>query len=331
MTLVTHAAFAFYITPIQLKALENPQPVRADSKNPGPPAVERYTAPAQTLDLQREIFNQPSPVERFRALLTAEPIERDLLLAEFEAGARSKIQNKIQEYENLSSELRFNRLMATELRWYLPAILKFESAERQQLVEKLDPKLAQLILIRAAIWDQLPVQAKNSPDQKTLIIQHLCKATSSAPPLPKEKSPQGTNGTPTPSQPPAPSTPPQLPGTGALGALSLQENQRIQRLQSYFGLSPEKKKEMLKSVESASDSSFINRLKWLEDMPEGIRSHALRQLVRLKELSPRERQSLGETLGTWNRLSEEQKSSLRQLLDKQPPSPGALSLSAENQ
>lgn len=319
MNILVHALF--HLSPVQLQALENPQPVRSDSTTSVPPDVSRFTTPAHTLEFQKDIFNQPSPVEKFRALLTAGSSERERLLAEYEADARLKIRVKIQEYENLSSELRFNRLMATELRWYLPALLKFEKDERLELVEKLDPKLAQLVLSRVDVWDQLPAAVKNSPEQKTLIIRHLCKSASSVPPLPE-------NGARSNSQPPTPTEPPVRNGTTGL---SKEENQRIQRLQLYFGLSPEEKKEMLKSVEGANDSSFLNRLQWLEAMPEGIRNHALRQLVRLQELSDQERHALGETLRAWNQLSAEQKSSLRQLLEKQPPSPGLMPIRSQRQ
>ena len=265
------------------------------------------------------IFDKPSPVEKFRHLLNVNPSELESELDTFPKETRSRINAKISEYRELSVEQRHQKLMATELRWYLPPLLNIDQETRDLHLKKLDPGLANVILQRLKTWDSLPDELKSSSLKSGLIIGHLSKAPLQNPPLPNTARTEVVTSVTAHSAPKLPST--SEDGKSVDKAIPVSQ-ERLQRLQAYFEMSQEAKNATLKDASVMNDPIFISRLNWLENMPEVLRERVLSHLIRFQDLSNKEKKAFGQSIKTWNRLPKSEKQALRNLVKRTPPFPG---------
>ena len=286
------------------------------------PSAGQPQLPDQTQETSLDrFFNQPSPVEKFRLLLEASSSELNSELDTYPEETRSRIRLKITEYRKLSVEKRRQKLVATELRWYLPPLLNVDQETRDLHLKKLEPILANVIYQRLLTWDTLPEDLKSSSSKSSLIIGHLSKAPSLNPPLPNPSA----SGTLASAAQPSSQNTPSLPGapgnSGSVKASNPVSEERLQRLQAYFGMSQEAKNATLKDASLMSDSIFMSRLNWLETMPEQLWERVLSHLIRFQELSAEEKKAFGQSIKTWNRLPQAEKQAMRNLVKRTPPFP----------
>jgi len=111
-----------------------------------------------------------SPVELFRRLLAMTGEQRERALADRPAENRQGILRKIQEYEKITAEDRELKLRVTELRWYLPPLMRLPKADRAATLAVISEPVRKLIEERLLQWDLLPppLQADALEHQSTL-------------------------------------------------------------------------------------------------------------------------------------------------------------------
>jgi ureidoglycolate hydrolase len=98
----------------------------------------------------------PSPVETFRMVLTTNEGGREAWLARKQASTRAAMEAKLREYAAMSAAEREARLQASQLRWYLPRLMKMKAPERTQVLAKIPQADRKLIEQRLGLWDILP-------------------------------------------------------------------------------------------------------------------------------------------------------------------------------
>jgi hypothetical protein len=103
---------------------------------------------------------RPSPVEAFRKLLAMTPAERDSYLTNYPAASRTRILEKLQEYEMLPPDFRELRLQVTELRWYLVPLLKASPTDREARLQAVPESCRELVKARLDEWDLWPPALK---------------------------------------------------------------------------------------------------------------------------------------------------------------------------
>ncbi len=123
----------------------------AHANAPGVPAILMPPSP-------------PSPVTYFRQLLAMTSKERADSLTNRAPEARSRILDKVREYQALAPDERELRLRATELRWYLTPLFKIAPADREASLAQVPDELRDLVKSRLARWDALSPQ-----DQKEFL------------------------------------------------------------------------------------------------------------------------------------------------------------------
>jgi hypothetical protein len=102
-----------------------------------------------------------SPVDAFRELLALPPEAQRAALSNRTEAARQRLVVKLREYRQMDPDTRELRLLATELRWYLPSLLALAPADRASRLAELRPDLRALIEPRLTGWDGLPAELRS--------------------------------------------------------------------------------------------------------------------------------------------------------------------------
>jgi hypothetical protein len=256
-----------------------------------------------------------SPVELFRKLIVATPAEADELLRDRTPEQRRVIEEKLVEYRLLPPPLREWRLKATELRWYLPPLMRLPPGNRTNLLQTVPPEDRPLVEARLQQWDLLPPGEQQALLNNELAVRYLSR-------------PGGV-----PTLPPA-----------TLSTLPLAERTRLEQAVAQWQEMPESRREEL----SARFSRFFNldaqeqnrtldlltvaereQLRLTIDsfasLPPAERERCLQAVRRFSQMTREERFAFLEGAERWRSLSEAQRENWRGLVTKLPPAPpGAL-------
>ncbi|HSH16096.1 MAG TPA: hypothetical protein VLD18_08700, partial [Verrucomicrobiae bacterium] len=116
-----------------------------------------------------------SPVELFRKLIVATPAEADELLRDRTLEQRRVIEEKLVEYRLLPPPLREWRLKATELRWYLPPLMRLPPGSRANLLQTVPPEDRALVEARLQQWDLLPPAEQQALLNNELAVRYLSR------------------------------------------------------------------------------------------------------------------------------------------------------------
>jgi len=113
---------------------------------PKPPLVPRLT---------------PSPVEQFRTLLATNAAGREVWLANRSAPSRAAIEAKLREYNAMSVEERDQKLRASQLSWYLPALMRMPATNRATVLALIPEEDRKLIEMKLSLFTILPPSIQN--------------------------------------------------------------------------------------------------------------------------------------------------------------------------
>lgn len=256
-----------------------------------------------------------SPVELFRKLIVATPAEADELLRDRTLEQRRVIEGKLVEYRLLPPPLREWRLKATELRWYLPPLMRLPPGSRANLLQTVPPEDRALVEARLQQWDLLPPAEQQALLNNELAVRYLSRP-GGVPSLTSAK----------------------------LSALPLAERTRLEQAVTQWQEMPESRREEL----SARFSRFFNldaqeqnrtldlltasereQLRLTIDsfasLPPAERERCLQAVQRFSQMPREERFAFLQGAERWRNLSEAQRETWRGLVTKLPPAPpGAL-------
>ena len=249
-----------------------------------------------------------SPVELFRKLLAMTPEQRNAALADRPEENRQGILRKIKEYEKMSAEDRELKLRVTELRWYLPPLMRLPKPDRAATLAAISEPVRKLIEERLVQWDLLPppLQMDVLEHQSTLgyfVGQNYGPATNMiqvGPPLPPGAQEE----------------------LARLRKLSQpQHDQVVASFQKYYDLSAAEKQAVLDTLSAAQRAQMDKAVKLLGDLPRDQRGMFLSALGRLSSMSDADQQEFMHNAERWSAMTPEERQVWRQLANRVPPLP----------
>ena len=256
-----------------------------------------------------------SPVELFRKLIAATPVEAETILSGRTPEQRRVIELKIVEYRLLPPPLREWRLKATELRWYLVPLMRLPPENRSQLLLTVPDEDRPLVDARLQQWDRLPAAEQQALLNNELAVRYVSR----------------------PGTAPAPS--PLL-----LASLPTAERARLEqavaqwrempearrddlaaRFSRFFSLDANEQNRTLDLLTASEREQLQRTIDSFALLPPAERERSLRGVRQFSQLNREERLTFLQGAERWRNLSEVQRDNWRTLVNKLPPTPpGAL-------
>jgi hypothetical protein len=236
----------------------------------------------------------PSPVEIFRMLLATNAAGRDAWLATRTAPSRAVIEAKLREYEAMSASQREAKLQASQLRWYLPVLMRMDPADRAQSVAAIpqpDRKLIEQRLARIVI---LPPPLLN----EIVTNQNLFQAIWAA------EQPGSTNV---------------LAVTAAEQRQKLE--QQYQTWKTLIELSPNEQSRTLHKLSDAERAQMELALSNFRNLSADERTQALKGFRKFAELSQVDRASFLQTAERWQKMTESDRTLWRKIVARMQSAP----------
>ena len=249
-----------------------------------------------------------SPVELFRRLLAMTPAQREQALAERPAENRRGILRKIQEYEKMSAGERELKLQVTELRWYLPPLMRMPRADRAATLAAISESVRKLVEERLLQWDLLPppLQMDALGHQSTLGYfagQNYGAATNSMlqdPPLPPGAREELTR----------------------LRRLSQpQYAEVIASFQKFYDLSAAEKQVVLLTLSADQRAQLDKSIQMLGKLPREERDLYVAAVSKLASLNDAEQREFLRNAERWQGMTPEERQVWRQIANRLPPLP----------
>jgi hypothetical protein len=225
-----------------------------------------------------------SPVERFRELLAMPSTERLEFLTVHPN--RSRILEKIAEYESLDPEEREMRLKVTELRWYLLPLLEAPATNRPALLAQIPPAMRELVEPRLRRLTILPPQLRQALLTNEQVVGYVIEPGS------------------------APDTSP-----------ALTEDQRRKLSESFnklLELTPTEKVKALRTLSDAERRQMEKTLQAFEKLPEDRRDRCVRSFATFATLSAAEQQEFLKNAERWSQMSPAERQTWNELVSLAP-------------
>jgi hypothetical protein len=232
-----------------------------------------------------------SPVDLFRDLLAMSPIERKNYLTNRPPQIRERILVKLHEYEVMDPNERELRLTATELRWYLPPLMRLQPADRAMRLAAIPPDTRKLVEDRLNQWDLLPpaLQQEMLANEQTLSLFtrvngsgqenfHFSTAT-----VTNHFSGQD--------------------GLEAWNALPEEKRQFLsEQFTHFFELTPEEKNKTLSAMSDAERKQMEKTLQAFEKLPPAQRVRCIRAFEQFASMTSPERSALLKSVEQWAQM-----------------------------
>ena len=255
-----------------------------------------------------------SPVDTFRELLGMTSEQRKSALAARPEQTRQGLLAKLREYQALQPEARELRLRATELRWWLPPLLRLPVTNRLAQLTDMPTDLRKLVEDRLAQWDLL------LPDwQKEFLEKEEASRLEALTVVQRERS--------------LASLPPER--RAALEAdlarwRALTEDQRratCEQFDGFFNLTPREQKKVLNTLSETQRQQMEQTLGAFEKLPLEKRRACVRSFEKFANLSLAERQQFLKNAKLWQQMSLAEREAWRNLVNSVadwPPLPPGL-------
>jgi hypothetical protein len=230
-----------------------------------------------------------SPVESFRELLAMPSTERLEFLAVRPPEIRTRILEKITEYESLDPEERQTRLKVTELRWYLLPLLAAPATNRAALLAQIPSAMRKSVEPRLRRLTILPPQLRQALLTNEQAVGYVIEAGS-------------------PSDPPP----------------ALTEDQRRKLSESFnklLELTPTEKAQALRTLSDAERRQMEKTLLAFEKLPQDRRDRCVRSFATFATLSAAEQQEFLKNAERWSQMSLAERQTWNELVSLAPSLP----------
>jgi len=230
------------------------------------------------------------------------PPERESYLTNRPPEVRDRILAKVREYLALAPDERELRLDATELRWYLPPLMRESPASRDAHLAQVPDHLRNLVRNRLEQWNLLPPQSQ----QEFLDNESALRYFSHVDP---------TNAPPEPGLQRGPSNDEQARWL----ALSDAQRQRItERFNQFFELKPDEKQKTLDTLSDTERAQMEKTLQSFDKMPPAQRAQCIRAFTKFAGMSPAERAEFLKNAERWSQLPPQERQAWRDLVAQVP-------------
>lgn len=257
-----------------------------------------------------------APVERFRALLTMTPQERQQFVASRSPEEQKLILAKVREYEGLTAEQRELRLRVTELRWYLVPLLNAPATNRVVQLDSIPDTIRPLVDDRLREWDKLSTRAQKQvlENEQTVRFCFELAATS-----PAQRATTVAN---------IPEATRAQIESGINRWQGLPEGQRqeiLNHFDEFFGLTTAEQQKTLNTLSESERIQIEKTLHTFEELTPAQRAQCLRSFQKFASLTLDERRQFLKNAERWKLMSPSERQSWRNLvynLSHQPLPPG---------
>lgn len=252
-----------------------------------------------------------SPVDLFRDLLAMSPMERRNFLTNRPPDIRARILEKLREYEALDPNERELRLRATELRWYLPPLMRVAPTERAARLAAIPPDIRALVENRLMQWDLLPppLQQEFLDNEQTLrFFTHLDFGAMD------HRRIAGND----------PSTNHYSWENDLARWNALPETKRrslSDQFSQFFDLSASEKTRTLNTLSDAERAEMEKTLRTFEKLPVQQRLKCIRSFEQFTRMSSQERYDFLKNAEHWSKMSPAQRQAWRDLVAHVPQWP----------
>ena len=232
-----------------------------------------------------------SPVDLFRDLLAMSPMERKNYLTNRPPQIRERILAKLHEYETLDPNERELRLTATELRWYLPPLMRLQPADRAIRLATIPPDTRKLVEDRLSQWDLLPppLQQEMLANEQTLTLFTRVNASG-------QENFHFSTVT-------ATNRPSGQDSVEAWNALPEEKRQFLsEQFAHFFDLTPEEKTKTLNVMSDVERKQMEKTLQAFEQLPPAQRVKCIRSFEQFASMKPQERSELLKSAEHWAQM-----------------------------
>ena len=257
------------------------------------------------------IPHSKSPVDFFRELLALTPAGRENYLTNRPPEIRNRILAKVREYEALDPNDRELRLRATELRWYLLPLLHESPTNRAARLAQVPDDLRDLVKTRLDLWNILPPPLQQEFFESERALRYFTHVDSpnnpTIPPIPPDRGRH--HG-------------PQDHNLARWNALPEDQRQKITaQFNQFFELTPEEKKESLKTLSDAERQQMEKTLEMFGQLPPWQRQQCIRAFTEFASMSAQEKQDFLKNAQRWSQMSPEERQPWRDLVTHVPEWP----------
>lgn len=229
-----------------------------------------------------------SPVEAFRRLLVMPTAERREYLEGRNSEVRTRLVEKIREYQALTPEEREIKLKATELRWYLEPLLVLSPTNRTGRLALIPESMREMVNTRLQQWDKLPAGVQ----QVILTNRH---------------GPAYVASVITTNSPPSP-----------INAIRRTWSARYEKI---FDLTPAEQESVLARLSDAERRQMEKTLEAFGQLPPPQRLVCMRSFKKFVGMSGVERQEFLKNAERWSKLSPSERQAWRELVSAAPNLP----------
>jgi len=253
-----------------------------------------------------------TPVAYFRALLGMTPAERQRVLADKSEAERNQVLAKVREYQELPSEVREQRLLQTELHWYLLVLLRLDPAQRLERLKEISPLYQPMILPQLAQWDGLPADTRKALLEKESFLRTYVQWQDH-------------------------STSAQEQMLSKLPAEQRQHwEQELNRWQSlpdgrreelsetfkrFFYSTGAEQKETIRTLSEAERRQMEQSLRSYADLPPALQRQCVESFSKFAEMSAEDRSQFLNNAAKWEAMTEHERELWRTLVNRLPPWP----------
>jgi hypothetical protein len=253
-----------------------------------------------------------SPVDLFRKLLAMSSSEREQALAGRPEPQRTRLQERLAEYEALSPEQREHRRRVTELFWYLEPLMRLSPGQRGERLAQVPEHWRAVIEGRLAAWDELPAADREALLQHQRAIQHFVRLwEQSMPPLPGERIV------------PAPPAGLELEAElTRLQSLPMEKRQRMHaHWQQFFELPEAQQQRTLHALTESQRREMEVVLREFARLPAGQRRLCVEAFTRFATMPASERQLFLRSAEQWGAFTPAERDAWRRIVTRLPPLP----------
>jgi hypothetical protein len=230
----------------------------------------------------------PSPVELFRMLLTTNAAGREAWLAT-RPQSRRVIEAKLSEYQGMTPEERDARLLASQLRWYLPPLMNMPPADRERVLSAIPQPERKLIQQRLGELGILPPALQNGIITNQTVFR-LFEAAERR---------DGSNNNMI---------------NGITGEQRVKLEQQYQTWRTLVDLPPKVRTKTLSQLTETERTQMELTLSQFRNLGAAEREQALRGFKKFAELSPLERAIFLKTAERWRTMSESDRALWRKIV-----------------
>lgn len=256
-------------------------------------------------------FPTNSPVRLFRALLQADPVEQERLLAGRSAESRAIIRERLQEYRNLTELERETKLRALEFHHIMKLLLSAPESVREVWLTEVPVEYQKLCAARLRLWNVLPPELQRDARERDATFRWLTRYENASEQQRRELLKEVPDSE-------------RRAREAALdqwrGMTAAEREQAWRNTRQMFEMSPRDQQRVMATVTESNRAQTAKLVGELRQLTPGEREQRLSGWQRFTQLNPQEQAKLLQAWERWKKMSETERELWRRLSASVPKS-----------